>query len=100
MIVTQTPLRVSLAGGGGEELPMELRIEATDDPKTWRWAIRYGGQPVRDYRLIVKDAEKGRHLIDEGNSIKLPATLVGGSLVSSFAFSNCKTVQSTKWCTK
>jgi hypothetical protein len=64
---------------------MELEVAPTDEPDRWHWRIRYGVQPVRDYELHVVDAGKGRYLVDERNSIRLPATLIGGELVSSLA---------------
>ena len=53
----------------------------------WRFAIRYEGQPVRDYRLLAVDGDPGRFEIDEGNGIRIPTFLIGDELVSHFAVS-------------
>jgi hypothetical protein len=69
---------------------MEIAIGATETEGRWRWAIRYGTQPVRDYRLAVLDAAAGKCEIDEGNGIVLPATLIDGELFSLFAVSGSR----------
>lgn len=72
---------------------MELHVGALQagldaDPKPRRpWTIVYEGdqgRQERKYHLVVRDADKGVYEIDERNSIVLPATLVGDSLVCPF----------------
>jgi hypothetical protein len=66
--------------------PLEAGLAA--DPKPRRtWTIIYDGKQGRQerkYHLVDRDAGKGLYEIDEQNSIVLPATLVGESLVCPF----------------
>lgn len=66
----------------GEELP-----RTGDEPRRWPWTIVYSGvqgRQERAYELVERDAAKGQYAIDEKNSIVLPATHLGGTLVSPF----------------
>jgi len=83
-------LEVLTVGGEARTVPMALRIAPTEDPNVFVWAIRYGEEPVRDYRLHVRDRERGEYAIDEGSSIVIPAWLVGGELITIFAVSGSR----------
>ena len=68
-------------------IPMKLVIERSDNTKEYKWHITYGSDSltdVRPYKLIVKDDEKGKYLIDEGNGIELEAYLVNEKLICIF----------------
>jgi hypothetical protein len=80
--------KLTQATPGGPARPattMEIALEPTDSEGRWRFAIHYGGQPVREYVLGVRDAQVGSYEIDEGNSIVLPATYIDGELFSWFS---------------
>ena len=64
---------------------MSLTIQPTETEGRWRFAIRYGDQPLRKYELVVRDAKVGAYEIDERNSILLPATYLDGELFSWFS---------------
>jgi hypothetical protein len=83
-------LRILSPGRPEQTVPMEIVIGAAAEAGRWRWAIRYGEQPVRDYRLAVLDAAAGKCEIDERNGIVLPATQLGGELLSLFAVSGSR----------
>ncbi|NJL12113.1 MAG: hypothetical protein HC913_03285 [Microscillaceae bacterium] len=63
-----------------------LHIEAST-ANTWQWQIRYGqgdSAQVRNYALKARNAHKGQYLIDELNSIVLPAFFTQQTLISFF----------------
>ena len=64
---------------------MSLTIQPTETEGRWRFAIRYGDQPLRKYELVERDAKVGAYHIDERNSIVLPATYLDGELFSWFS---------------
>jgi len=85
------------AGGPGNRpaanFIMELIVEPierkspSDEPR-WTWTIVYDGaqgRQERAYVLIEKDRQRGRYVIDEGNSIVLDAVHLQGGLYSHFA---------------
>jgi hypothetical protein len=62
---------------------MELHVAPKADPNRWTWKIVYGKgerQQVRDYELLIVNRKEGRYLVDEKNSIKIDAFLVGRAL--------------------
>ena len=70
-----------------QTLPMQLHIMPTDSSNTFTYRIIYGQDTVagdRPYLIKVIDAKKGRYLIDEQNSIKIEAFLLGNQLTSCF----------------
>ncbi|MDX2247393.1 MAG: hypothetical protein SF052_11475 [Bacteroidia bacterium] len=73
--------------GKVQSLPMKLRISPSDSAEIWQWALIYeAAEPdVREYELIVIDREKGHFLIDEKNSVKLDAWLLGNVLSCRFS---------------
>ncbi|GAB4395784.1 MAG: hypothetical protein OHK0053_06470 [Microscillaceae bacterium] len=68
------------------QVAVALQIEArTAD--TWQWQIRYGegdSAQVRNYSLKARNAALGQYLIDEHNSIVLPAFFAQQTLISFF----------------
>ena len=53
----------------------------------WTWRTVFNGDTVngvRPYRLVVRDAARGRYAVDEGNGLELEATWVAGTLISVF----------------
>jgi len=66
---------------------MALEIRATEDADRFDWVITYSGEfgsQVREYSLIVRDAELGAFAIDENNGIVLEARYLDGTLYSWF----------------
>lgn len=60
-----------------QTIPMELEIHKRDSTH-WQWKMVYGEgdkKDVRDYELILKDAEKGHWIIDEKNTISMDMQL-------------------------
>jgi hypothetical protein len=58
-------------------IQMELEINRIDSTK-WQWKMVYGEgekKDVRDYELILKNAEKGHYIIDEKNTISMDMQL-------------------------
>lgn len=50
----------------------------------FHWRLRYEGQAVRDYVLVVRDRVSGEAALDENNGIVLPVLLRGEELISVF----------------
>ncbi|MEZ4777613.1 MAG: hypothetical protein R3D00_30845 [Bacteroidia bacterium] len=83
-------LEISTAKGKVQTLPMELHILPADSAGIWKWTIIYQVEKpdVREYELSVVEREKGHFLIDEKNSIKLDAWLLGNVLSCRFSVDN------------
>lgn len=62
---------------GMRNVPIELHIVPTNDPARWAWKTIYDNKDVRDYVLVVLDAEKGKYQIDEDNGIIFDMRLFG-----------------------
>ena len=63
----------------------EIAPEAQGGAWTWRTVFnRDTVNGVRPYRLVVRDAARGRYAVDEGNGLELEATWVAGTLISVF----------------
>lgn len=63
----------------------EIAPEAQGGAWTWRTVFnRDTVNGVRPYRLVARDAARGRYAIDERNGLVLEATWMGGTLVSVF----------------
>ena len=76
---------IEISGAHAQRLPMELVVGAEEPPGRFAWTIVYGDQPPRQYALVVDDRERGRYVLDEGNSILMPARFLGGELICVFA---------------
>lgn len=85
----------------GPELPREADAEGqAPGPRRWKWTIIYDGpqgRQERAYELVERDAAKGLYAIDEKNSIVLPASLIGGALVSAFEVGGTMLVSSDRF---
>lgn len=75
---------------GHQQIPMEIRLAATDSSHRWAWTLVYKAEPedVRAYELVAIDTAKGHYQIDEKNSILLDAYLYGHTLSSRFQVDN------------
>jgi hypothetical protein len=73
------------AGATTAPTPMSLTIQPTETEGRWRFALRYGQQPLREYALVARDPKVGAYELDERNSIVLPATYLDGELFSWFS---------------
>lgn len=68
---------------------LQPQAEVSKDhlPARFVWKITYSGaqgDSIRNYELVPLDAAKRQFEIDEKNGIRIPATLLGDSLVSHF----------------
>jgi hypothetical protein len=81
-------LQIYTPNGSQQTYPMTLQIMPTDSTQRWKWVLMYGEgdkQDIRNYELVVKDASKGKYVIDEKNDIILEANLFQNVLISRFA---------------
>lgn len=78
----------SLAPGAApQSFTMELVVGPTERPERFTWTVVYDGaqgRQERRYTLVAVDAARGLYLVDEGNGIALPHTLLAGALYSQF----------------
>lgn len=84
-------LAVADASGVIQNVPMELIIEPTDDPKRYDYTLVYIVSNKRDerkYTLVVVDPEKGLYDLDENNGIVLRANYMRQALFSTFELNN------------
>ncbi len=76
------------AGGKlAQKLPMQLHILPTDSAGIFTYRIVYGTDTLagdRPYLIRAIDKAKGKFVIDEQNSIKIEAYLLGNSLTSAY----------------
>ncbi len=80
-------LEIFTATGKAQELPMELHILPLDSSGRYSFTIIYGEDKiagVRPYELLSLDPAKGTWLLDEKNSIKMDAYLLGGKFFQWF----------------
>ena len=73
------------------ELPMTVKITATDTANRWRWyskSIYNGKEIVKDYALVRHDSMPANHfLMDENNGIFLDRVLLGDAFYDYFEVS-------------
>ena len=77
----------SLAPGAAPQAAVELVVGPTERPERFTWTVVYDGaqgRQERRYTLVAVDAARGLYLVDEGNGIALPHTLLAGALYSQF----------------
>jgi hypothetical protein len=70
-------LEIFDAKGVRQMINMELEVNKTDSTR-WQWKMVYGEgdkKDVRDYELLLKNAEKGHYVVDEKNSISMDMQL-------------------------
>jgi hypothetical protein len=68
-------------------IPVSLYIAPEAEGGAWTWRTIFNNDTVRGvrpYRLLVRDAARGRYATDEGNGIVLEDTWIDGLLVSVF----------------
>lgn len=81
-------LEIYNALGLRQKIFMGLHIQPTDSAGVFSWEMTYGegeDAQVRPYFLKTIDAQKGRYLTDEDNSILLDAYWVGDKLIEVFS---------------
>ncbi len=84
-------LNVADASGVLQNVPMEIIIAPTEDPKKFSYTLAYIVSKKRDereYTLIVVDPEKGWYDLDENNGIVLRANYMRQTLFSTFEVNN------------
>lgn len=80
-------LNIADASGVIQNVPMELTIKPTEDPKKYDYILSYIVSKKRDerkYTLVVVDPEKGIYNLDENNGIVLRANYMRQTLFSTF----------------
>ena len=71
-----------------DSLNVSLEVERLPQENSWKWKTSYEAKPekiIKDYTLILVDAEKGRYIIDEGDGIKLDCYQYDQKLYSTFS---------------
>jgi len=84
-------LTVANATGVIQNVPMELILKPTEDPKRYDYTLVYvvaNKKEERKYTLIVVDPEKGLYDLDENNGIILRANYMRQTLFSTFELNN------------
>ncbi len=84
-------LNISDASGVKQNVPMELIIKPTEDPKRYSYTLAYivaKKRDVRKYTLVVVDPAKGLYDLDENNGIVLRANYMRQTLFSTFELNN------------
>lgn len=71
-------------GGIAQTVSMELEILPTIDTNIWVWKTTYNNKDIRDYVLNIKDAAKGKYVLDEKNGILIDMRCFGNKLISCF----------------
>lgn len=81
------------------ELPMELKISATDSAHRWNWTVIYHGKEddVREYELVRVDSAKNHYVVDEKNSILLDSYYYQGVLCNSFSVDGTHLIVNYSW---
>jgi len=84
-------LNIADVTGVLQNVPMELIIAPTEDPKKFSYTLAYIVSKKRDerkYTLIIVDQEKGLFDLDENNGIVLRANYMRQTLFSTFEVNN------------
>lgn len=92
-------LEIFNAKGKVQAVPMELHIQPIANSQNYTWTIIYGEDReagARPYELQAVDAEVGHYVIDEKNSIRLDAFLVGGKLYERFSVMGSMLIATTE----
>ncbi|WP_420570701.1 hypothetical protein [Kordia sp.] len=84
-------LNIADASGVLQNVPMELVIAPTEDPKKFSYTMSYlvsNKKDKRKYTLIVVDPAKGLYDLDENNGVVLRANYIRQTLFSTFEVNN------------
>ncbi|AXG68420.1 hypothetical protein KORDIASMS9_00635 [Kordia sp. SMS9] len=84
-------LNIADASGVLQNVPMELTLKPTEDPKKYSYTLSYivaKKKDERKYTLIVVDPEKGLYDLDENNGVILRANYMRQTLFSTFEVNN------------
>lgn len=84
-------LAIADASGVIQNVPMELVLKPTEDPKKYSYTLAYivsNKKDERKYTLVVVDPEKGLYDLDENNGIVLRANYMRQALFSTFELNN------------
>jgi hypothetical protein len=84
-------LNVADASGVLQNVPMELIIAPTEDPKKFSYTLAYIISKKRDerkYTLVIVDQAKGLYDLDENNGVVLRANYMRQTLFSTFEVNN------------
>ncbi|MEM6687258.1 MAG: hypothetical protein AAF617_15870 [Bacteroidota bacterium] len=84
-------LSIADATGVIQNVPMELIIKPTEDPKRYDYTLAYivaNKKDERKYTLVIVDPEKGIYDLDENNGIILRANYMRQTLFSTFELNN------------
>lgn len=67
-----------------QKVSMELEVKPTADSAIWIWKTTYNHTDIRDYVVLVKDATKGKYVLDEKNGILIDMRAFGNRLISCY----------------
>lgn len=84
-------LNVADVTGVLQNVPMELTVAATEDPKKFSYTLSYivsQKKQEQKYTLIVVDPAKGLYDLDENNGVVLRANYMRQTLFSTFEVNN------------
>ncbi len=84
-------LNIADASGVLQNVPMELKIKPTEDPKKYSYTLSYIVEKKKDerkYTLITVDPAKGLFDLDENNGVVLRANYMRQTLFSTFEVNN------------
>lgn len=76
---------------GGQNIPMEFHLLATDSVGKYTYTLVYGEgetKQVRAYKLLEKEKEKGHYSVDENNGIILDTKVLYNRMYTLFEVNN------------
>jgi hypothetical protein len=71
-------------GSVAQQVSMELEVKPTADSTIWIWKTTYNHKDTRDYVVLIKDAAKGKYVLDEKNGILIDIRAFGNKLISCY----------------
>lgn len=74
-----------------DSVKVSLTIKPIEENKSYTWKMQYHSEKMpmtKDYKLVVKDAEKGIFLTDEGGGVELQDYLFQDKFYSVFEVQN------------
>lgn len=84
-------LNIADVTGVLKNVPMELTIKPTEDPKKYSYTLGYvvsNKRQEQKYTLVIVDPEKGLYDLDENNGVVLRANYIRQALYSTFELNN------------